>query len=52
MAAWSLGTKPAIFIGKSRFAKFLIDTGATEPPFTPQQKNDFTLALAHEIVHL
>ena len=52
MAARSLGNKPAIFIGKSRFVKFLSETGATEPPFRPQQKNDFALALVHEIVHL
>jgi hypothetical protein len=52
MAAWKLGDQPTIFIAKPRFMKFLIETGATEPPFTQQQKNDFALALVHEIVHL
>ena len=52
MAAWKLGDKPTIFIAKPRFMKFLIETGATEPPFTQQQRNDFALALVHEIVHL
>ena len=52
MAAWKRGDKPTIFIAKPRFMKFLIETGATEPPFTQQQKNDFALALVHEIVHL
>lgn len=52
MAASQLDGKPAIFIAKARFMKFLVETGATEPPFGQQQKNDFTLALVHEIVHL
>ena len=30
--------------------RFLVETA--EPPFTQQQKNDFALALVHEIVHL
>ena len=52
MAAWKLGDKPTIFIAKPRFERFLVETGAIEPPFTQQQKNDFALALVHEIVHL
>ena len=52
MAASQLDGKPAIFIAKARFMKFLVESGATEPPFTQQQKNDFALALVHEIVHL
>ena len=52
MAASQLDGKPAIFIAKARFMKFLVETGATEPPFSQQQKNDFALALVHEIVHL
>lgn len=52
MAAWKVGDTPTILIAKSRFMRFLIETGATEPPFTQQQKNDFALALVHEIVHL
>ena len=52
MAAWKLGDKPTVFITKPGFMKFLIEGGATAPPFTPQHKNDFALALVHEIVHL
>lgn len=52
MAASQLDGRPAIFIAKARFMRFLVETGATEPPFSQQQKNDFTLALVHEIVHL
>lgn len=52
MAASKLNGRPTIFIAKPRFMKFLIETGATTPPFTPQQKNDFALALVHEVVHL
>lgn len=52
MAAWKLGDMPTIFIAKPRFMKFLIETGATKAPFTQQQKNDFALALVHEVVHL
>lgn len=52
MAAWKVGDQPTILIAKPRFMRFLIETGATEPPFTQQQKNDFALALVHEIVHL
>ena len=52
MAAAKLNGRPTIFIAKPRFTKFLIETGATAPPFTTQQKNDFALALVHEIVHL
>lgn len=52
MAASQLDGRPAIFIAKARFMKFLLETGATEPPFGRQQKNDFALALVHEIVHL
>lgn len=52
MAAWKHDGKPTIFIAKSRFMKFLIETGTTEPPFRQQQRNDFALALVHEIVHL
>jgi hypothetical protein len=52
MAASQLDGTPAILIAKPRFMRFLIETGATEPPFTQQQKNDFALALVHEVVHL
>ena len=52
MAASKLGDVPTIMIAKPSFMRFLIESGATEPPFTQQQKNDFALALVHEIVHL
>jgi hypothetical protein len=52
MAASNIDGKPTIVIAKPRFTKFLIDGGATAPPFRPQQKNDFAVALVHEIVHL
>ena len=52
MAAWPQGNKATIFISKPRFAEFLAEGNATGPPFTQQQKNDFALALIHEIVHL
>lgn len=52
MAASQLNGTPAIFIAKARFAKFLLEAGTMEPPFTQQQKNDFALALVHEVVHL
>ena len=52
MAASQLDGAPAILIAKPRFMRFLIETGATEPPFTQQQRNDFALALVHEVAHL
>ena len=52
MAAWPADGKATIFIAKPRFAKFLREGGATAPPFAQQQKNDFALAVVHEIVHL
>jgi hypothetical protein len=52
MAASTRGDKPTIFIAKLRFMKFLKETGPMEPPFKPHQKNDFALALVHEVIHL
>lgn len=52
MAASNLDGRPTIFIAKARFMKFLIETGATAPPFTTRQKNDCAVAIVHEIVHL
>ena len=52
MAAWPLDGMATIFISKPGLTRFLIDGDATVPPFTPQQKNDFALALVHETVHL
>ena len=52
MAASQVDGFPAILIAKARFMRFLIESGATNSPFTQEQKNDFALALVHEIVHL
>ena len=52
MAAWRRDGTATIFISKRRFEQFLLAGGATTPPFTQQQKNDFALALVHEVVHL
>jgi hypothetical protein len=52
MAATRLDGQPTIFVAKPRFATFLREGGRVTPPFTQQQKNDFTVALIHEIVHL
>lgn len=52
MAAWPQANKATIFISKPMFAKFLAEGNAAAPPFTQQQKNDFALALIHELVHL
>lgn len=52
MAATRLDGQPTIFIAKPRFARFLSEGGRTTPPFSQQQKNDFSVALIHETVHL
>jgi hypothetical protein len=52
MAASQLDGTASILIAKSRFMRFLIETGGTGPPFTQQQRNDFAVALVHEVVHL
>ena len=52
MAATRLDGQPTIFIAKLRFATFLREGGRMTPPFTQQQKNDFTVALIHETMHL
>lgn len=52
MAAWPRDDKATIFIAKPGLARFLAEGGAAVAPFTQQQKNDFALALVHEIVHL
>jgi hypothetical protein len=52
MAATQLDGQPTIFIAKPRFATFLRAGGRVTAPFLEQQKNDFAIALIHEIVHL
>jgi hypothetical protein len=52
MAASRTAEMSTIFIGKPRFTQFLLEAGSTRAPFTEQQKNDFALALVHEVLHL
>ena len=52
MAATQLDGQPTIFIAKPRFATFLAEAGASRGPFGQQQRNDFSVALVHETVHL
>ena len=52
MAARRFAGRSTIAISKEGFAAFLRDGGDTEPPLAQQQKNDFVIALVHEIVHL
>ena len=52
MAATRLDGQPTIVIAKPRFATFLAEGGASMGPFSPQQRNDFSVALVHETVHL
>jgi hypothetical protein len=52
MAAAQLDGQPTIFIAKPRFATFLAEAGASKGPFGQQQRNDFSVALVHETVHL
>lgn len=47
-----LDGQPTIFIAKLRFAAFLAEGGATKGPFSQQFRNDFSVALVHETVHL
>jgi hypothetical protein len=51
MASTRVGDKSTILIAKARFADFL-SSGPALAPFTQRQRNDFALALIHEIVHL
>lgn len=44
--------KPVIVLARPRFMEFLSDGGLGSAPFTRQQRNDFTLSLVHEVVHL
>lgn len=52
MAARPAGGSSVIAVSKRRFAAFLREGGATGPPLTQRHKNDFAIALVHEIVHL
>ena len=51
MASTRLGGKSTILVAKPRFAEVL-SSGRARVPFTQRQRNDFALALIHEIIHL
>lgn len=52
MAARQAAGRSTIAVSKERFAAFLRESGGTTPPLTQRHKNDFAIALVHEIVHL
>jgi hypothetical protein len=52
MASGIVEGRPVIVIPRVRFAAFLAEGGRAQPPFNPQQRNDFLLGLVHEAVHL
>jgi hypothetical protein len=52
MASGIIEGKLMIVIAGPRFLDFLLEGGRTSPPFTQQQRNDFTVGLVHETTHL
>lgn len=52
MAATLVDGRPTIMIAKPRFHAFLLEGGRLAAPFTPRQRNDFAIALVHEVYHL
>ena len=52
MAATLVDGRPTIMIAKPRFHAFLREGGRLAAPFTPRQRNDFAIALVHEVYHL
>jgi len=52
MASGTVEGKSTIVIARPRFIRFLLEGGRTSTPFTQQERNDFALALVHEVVHL
>jgi hypothetical protein len=52
MAAGVVNGVRVIVIAQPRFAGFLIEGARVSAPFGQQQRNDFMLALVHEVVHL
>ncbi len=52
MASGTVEGKSTIVIARPRFIGFLLEGGRTSAPFTLQERNDFALALVHEVVHL
>lgn len=52
MVATRVDGQPTIVIAKPRFHAFLREGGRLAAPFTPRQRNDFAIALVHEVYHL
>jgi len=52
MAATRLDDRPTIVIARRRFSEFLAQGDGQLAGFSQRQKNDFTIALVHETVHL
>ena len=52
MVSMSKDGHATIFVSKTRFAEDLLNGGRITPPFTLQERNDFLIALVHEVVHL
>jgi len=52
MASGIVEGKLMIVIAGPRFLDFLLEGGRTSPPFTQRQRNDFTVGLVHETIHL
>lgn len=52
MASGIVDGAPTLLIPLKRFRQLLAADGRVRPPFTQRQKNDFALALVHEVVHL
>ena len=52
MVATAVDSIPTILVVKPRFVEFLEKSGRMAKPFTAQQRNDFAIAIVHEVVHL
>jgi hypothetical protein len=52
MASGRTGATATIFVSQTRLASDLLNAGQLSPPFGPQQRNDFAIALVHEVLHL
>lgn len=52
MMATLLNERPTLVIAKPMLARFLREGGRLSAPFSQQQRNDFTVGLAHEVIHL
>jgi hypothetical protein len=52
MVATRLSDRATLVIAKPMLARFLREGGRLSAPFTQQQRNDFVIGLAHEVIHL